>query len=64
MSLNHVVRRLNKQLYQEVLAHLRDVVCRKRRILGKPDLDVAPRQRADSRVIPHPQLSGKTSDIA
>ena len=31
--------------------------------MGKPDLDVAPRQCAGSRVTPHPQLSGKTSDI-
>jgi len=31
--------------------------------VGKPDLDVAPRQGADSHVAPHPQLSGKTSDI-
>jgi len=31
--------------------------------VGKPDLDVAPRQCAGSRVAPHPQLSGKTSDI-
>jgi len=28
----------------------------------KSDLDVAPRQCAGSRVAPHPQLSGKTSD--
>jgi len=27
--------------------------------MGKPDLDVAPRQFAGSRVAPHPQLSGK-----
>ena len=33
------------------------------RIVGKPDLNVAPRQCAGSRVAPHPQLSGKTSDI-
>ena len=31
--------------------------------MGKPDLDVAPRQCAGSRVAPHPQLSGKTSEI-
>ena len=31
--------------------------------MGKPDLDVAPRRSAGSRVAPHPQLSGKTSDI-
>ena len=31
--------------------------------MGKPDLDVAPRQCAGSRVAPHPQLSGKTADI-
>jgi len=31
--------------------------------VGKPDLYVAPRQSAGSRVAPHPQLSGKTSDI-
>jgi len=31
--------------------------------VGKPDLDVAPRQCAGSRIAPHPQLSGKTSDI-
>ena len=31
--------------------------------MGKPDLDVAPRKCAGSRVAPHPQLSGKTSDI-
>ena len=31
--------------------------------MGKPDLDVAPRQRAGSHVTPHPQLSGKTLDI-
>jgi len=31
--------------------------------VGKPDLDVAPQQCAGSRVTPHPQLSGKTSDI-
>ena len=33
------------------------------RIVGKPDLDVAPRQCAGSSVASHPQLSGKTSDI-
>jgi len=33
------------------------------RIVGKPDLAVAPRQCAGSRVAPHLQLSGKTSDI-
>jgi len=27
--------------------------------VGKPDLDVAPRQRVGSRVAPHRQLSGK-----
>ena len=27
--------------------------------MGKPDLDVAPRQRVGSRVAPHRQLSGK-----
>ena len=32
-------------------------------IVGKQDTDVAPRQCAGSRVTPHPQLSGKTSDI-
>jgi len=32
-------------------------------IVGKPDLDVAPRKCAGWRVAPHPQLSGKTSDI-
>jgi len=32
-------------------------------IVGKPDLDVAPQQFASSRVAPHPQLFGKTSDI-
>ena len=32
-------------------------------IVGKPDLDVAPRQCAGSHVAPHLQLSGKTSDI-
>jgi hypothetical protein len=31
--------------------------------VSKPDLDIAPRQCAGSRVAPHPQLSGKTSDI-
>ena len=31
--------------------------------MGKPDLDVAPRQCAGSHVAPHPQLTGKTSDI-
>jgi hypothetical protein len=31
--------------------------------VGKADLDFAPRQWAGSRVAPHPQLSGKTSDI-
>ena len=31
--------------------------------MGKPDFDVAPRQCPGSRVAPHPQLSGKTSDI-
>jgi len=31
--------------------------------MGKPDFDVAPLQCAGSRVAPHPQLSGKTSDI-
>ena len=31
--------------------------------MGKPDLDVAPRQCAGSRIAPLPQLSGKTSDI-
>ena len=29
--------------------------------MGKPDLDVAPRQCAGSRVAPYPQLSAKTS---
>jgi hypothetical protein len=32
-------------------------------IVGKQDLDVAPPQRADSRLATHPLLSGKTSDI-
>ena len=32
-------------------------------IVGKPNLDVAPRQCAGSHVAPHPQLPGKTSDI-
>jgi len=32
-------------------------------IVGKPDLDIAPRQCACWRVAPHQQLSGKTSDI-
>ena len=32
-------------------------------IVGKPDLDVAPWQCAGSRVAPHLELSGKTSDI-
>ena len=32
-------------------------------IVGKQDLEVAPRQCAGSRVAPHPQLSGKISDI-
>jgi len=32
-------------------------------IVGKSDLDVAPRQCAGSRVAPHLRLSGKTSDI-
>ena len=32
-------------------------------IVGKPGLDVAPRQCAGSHVPPYPQLSGKTSDI-
>ena len=31
--------------------------------VGKRDLDVAPQQCAGSRVAPHPQLSGKASDI-
>jgi len=31
--------------------------------VGKPDLDIAPRQCADSLVALHAQLSGKTSDI-
>ena len=31
--------------------------------MGKPNLDVAPRQCASSRVASHPQLSGKTSGI-
>ena len=31
--------------------------------MGKPDLDVAPRQCAGSCVAPHAQLFGKTSDI-
>jgi hypothetical protein len=31
--------------------------------VGKPDLDVAPRLFAGLCVTPHPQLSGKTSDI-
>ena len=31
--------------------------------MGKPDLDITPRQCAGSRVSPHPQLSGKISDI-
>jgi len=31
--------------------------------VGKPDLDVAPRQCIGSHFAPHPQLSGKTSDI-
>ena len=31
--------------------------------MGKPDLDVAPRQCPTPRVAPHPELSGKTSDI-
>jgi len=31
--------------------------------VGKPDLVVAPRQCAGSRVAPHPQLCGKTLDI-
>jgi len=54
---------VNKQLYQEVLARLRDAVRRRDLNCGKPDLDVAPRQCAGTRVAPHPQLSGKTSDI-
>jgi len=55
---------VNKQLYQEVLARLRDDVCRKRlELWGKSDLDVAPRQCAVSCFAPHPQLSGKTTDI-
>jgi len=55
---------VNKQLYQEVLARLREAVRRKRTELWENEtLDVAPRQCADSRVAPHPQLSGKTSDI-
>ena len=32
-------------------------------IVGKPDLDVAPQQCASLHVAPHPQLSGKASDI-
>jgi len=31
--------------------------------VGKPDLDVAPRQCAGPCVAPHPQLSGKTSEF-
>jgi len=31
--------------------------------VGKPELDVAPRQCTSSHAAPHPQLSGKTSDI-
>jgi hypothetical protein len=31
--------------------------------VGKPDLDVQPRRSAGLRVAPHPQVSGKTSDI-
>jgi len=31
--------------------------------VGKPDLDVAPQHCARSCVAPHPQLSGKISDI-
>ena len=51
---------VNKQLYQEVLACLRDTV---RRTVGKPDLDVAPR-RDGSRVVPHPQLSGRKNQTS
>jgi hypothetical protein len=55
---------LYKQLYQEVLARLRDAVRRNRcELWGKPDLDVASRQCAGPRVAPHPQLSGYTSNI-
>ena len=32
--------------------------------MGKPDLNVAPRQCAGSRIAPHPHLSGKTSTPA
>ena len=31
--------------------------------MGKPDLGVAPRKCAGSRVVANPQLSGKTSDF-
>jgi len=51
---------VNKQLYQKVLACLRDVV---HRILGKRDLDVAPRQCAGSRVAPHPHLSSHQTSV-
>jgi len=55
---------VNRQMYQEVLARLRVAVRRKRPELWENQtLDVAPRQSAGSRVAPHPQLSGKTSDI-
>jgi len=55
---------VNKQLYQEILARLWDAVRRMRpELWGKQDLDVAPRQCASSRVAPHQQLSGKTSEI-
>ena len=55
---------VNKQLYHEGLARLRDAVRRKRpELWKKPDLDVAPRQCTGSRVDPYPQLSGKTSEI-
>ena len=54
----------NRLIYQDVLAHLRDAVCWKRtELCGKPELDVVPRQCAGSRVVPHPQLSDKTSDF-
>lgn len=48
---------------KQVVRRLRDAVCRKRHELwGKPDFDVAQRQRASLRVTPCPQSSGKTRD--
>jgi len=55
---------VNKQLYHGVLVRLRDAVRRKRPELWESQTWMLHHENVPaSRVTPHPQLSGKTSDI-